>query len=69
MRCNNLFVTTDDHHTDKDISDAYETHEGGDVCPAVLHEWIWTISNHVCDVFVETLRTYGNQTVGKDSLK
>lgn len=39
--------------------DAYETDEGGDVRPAVLHEWIRTISNHVCDVLVETVRTFG----------
>lgn len=49
--------------------DAYETDEGGDVRPAVLHEWIRTISNHVCDVLVETVRTFGNQTVSKVSLK
>lgn len=43
--------------------DPYETHEGGDVRPAVLYEWIRTISNHVCDVFVETLRTFRNRIV------
>lgn len=36
----------------------YKTDEGGDVSPAVLHQQVWTITNHVCDVTVETLSTF-----------
>lgn len=37
---------------------SYKTDEGGDVSPAVLHHWEWTITNHVCDVTIETLSTF-----------
>lgn len=38
---------------------AYETDEGSDVGPAVLHEGVWPVANHVRDVVVETVRTWG----------
>lgn len=36
----------------------YKTEEGSDVAPAVLHEWERTITNHVCDVAIETVSTF-----------
>lgn len=29
----------------------------GDVFPAVFHHYIWRISDHVCDITIETVRT------------
>lgn len=68
--CSNLFVISrwSSYGQRHFREHPYKTDEGGDVCPAVLHEWIRTISNHVCDVLVETLRTFGNQKVNKVSL-
>lgn len=43
---------------------AYEADEGSDVGPAVLHEGVWPVANHVCDVVVETVRTWGGRGGG-----
>lgn len=70
MWCNNLFVINQWSSYGQRYfrKDPYETDEGGDVRPTVLHEWIRAISYHVCDVFVETLRTFRNRIVSKVSL-
>lgn len=44
----------------------YKTDEGSNVGPAVLHQWEWTITNHVCDVVVKAVRTF---RVRKDNRK
>lgn len=41
-----------------------EADEGGDVAPAVLHHRVWTVTNHLGDVTVETLRTLGDKDTG-----
>lgn len=36
----------------------YKTDEGSDVTPAVHHQWVWTITDHVRDIAIETASTF-----------
>lgn len=38
---------------------SYEADEGSNVGPAVLHEGVWPVANHVRDVVVKTVGTWG----------